>query len=325
MEICGSHTAVIARSGIRAFLPEGIRMISGPGCPVCVTVTSYIDRIIELSLKKDNVICSFGDLLRVPGSSLSLEEVRSRGADIRMLYSPLDMVSLAKKDAGKTFIFAAVGFETTAPVYAELLTLAREKDLHNIKLLTSLKTMPKVVERLEGRTEGFILPGHVCTVAGYEPYIPIAKKQKVPMVAAGFTERDVLRAVYALVKLRGKGEVKNLYPEAVTEKGNEEAKKAIDRFFAPGDASWRGMGSIEGSGLYLKEEYAEEFDAGSFDLTGDSAEEGCRCSHVITGEEKSSDCPLFSRSCTPSKPKGACMVSREGACFNEYVNRGRGR
>ena len=325
MEICGSHTAVIARSGIRAFLPEGIRMIAGPGCPVCVTVTSYLDRLIELSFEKDKVICSFGDLIRVPGSSLSLEEARSKGGDIRMLYSPLDMVSLAKKEKGKTFIFAAVGFETTAPVYAELLTLALEEDLHNIKLLTSLKTMPKVVERLEGRTEGFILPGHVCTVTGYEPYIPLAEKLGVPMVAAGFTERDVLRAVYALVKLRGKGEVKNLYPAAVTEKGNEEAKKAVDRFFTPGDASWRGMGSIEGSGLYLKKEYEGEFDAGSFDLSSDSAEEGCRCSFVITGEEKSSDCPLFGRGCTPSNPKGACMVSREGACFNEFVSRGRSR
>ena len=320
MEICGSHTAAIVRSGIRTVLSDKIKMISGPGCPVCVTVTSYIDRLIELSENPENVICSFGDLLRVPGSRGCLEEAKAGGGDIRMLYSPIEMLKLAKDDRLHNYIFAAVGFETTAPVYASLMESAIENGVNNIRLLTSLKTMPEVVKRIGGKMDGYLLPGHVCTVTGYALYEPIAAKAGVPMVAAGFEDRNILQAVFALVKLKGRGVVRNFYPSVVTRDGNTKALESLDRFFEAGSAAWRGLGSMEDSGLYLRNEY-ERFDAGSRDLTEDRENSGCHCSKVITGEERSTECPLFGKACTPSDPKGACMVSREGACFNEFINR----
>ncbi|MBQ9550712.1 MAG: hydrogenase formation protein HypD [Lachnospiraceae bacterium] len=318
MEICGSHTAAIVKSGIRFFLSPHIRMVSGPGCPVCVTVTAYIDRLIALSEDPQNVICSFGDLLRVPGSRGTLEQAKAGGSNIRMLYSPLDMLELAEKDSLHNFIFAAVGFETTAPVYAALLENAIERGIRNIKILTSLKTMPEVVKCIGGRMDGYLLPGHVCTVTGYAVYEPLAAEMGIPMVAAGFDGRNIVQALYALLKLRGRGIVRNFYPSVVTREGNKKALMAMDNFFEAGDAAWRGLGIIENSGLFLRGEY-ERFDAGSRDLTEDRENTLCHCSKVITGEENSRDCPLFGKSCTPSDPKGACMVSREGACFNEYI------
>ncbi len=317
MEICGSHTAAIARSGIRTLLSEKIHMISGPGCPVCVTVTAYIDRLIELSRDRKNVICTFGDLIRVPGSSESLGNAKAEGADIRMLYSPFDMLPLAEEEKDKTFIFAAVGFETTAPVYAGLLSEAEDRRIENIRLLTSLKTMPRVVEKTGNKMDGYLLPGHVCTVSGFGTYEPLAEKLSIPFVAAGFEPENILQAIYALVKLRDKGVVRNFYPSAVTRDGNELARKAVEKYFEPGDAVWRGLGKIEASGLYLRREYAG-FDAGSSGLDDDHETAGCHCAKVICGEEESRGCPLFGKTCTPSSPKGACMVSGEGACFNEY-------
>lgn len=319
MEICGSHTAAIASSGIRTLLSDRIRMISGPGCPVCVTVTAYIDRLIELSEADGNVICTFGDLMRVPGSKGTLSDAKARGADIRMLYSPFDMLEPANAEKGRKFIFAAVGFETTAPVYASLLRNVIDAGLDNVMLLTSLKTMPEVVKRIGPKMDGFLLPGHVCTVTGYGLYEPLAAEIQRPMVAAGFEPGDIIRAIYALVKLYGTGTVKNFYPSVVTRDGNRKAMDTLDTFFKAGDAAWRGMGVIEGSGLYLREEYSR-FDAGSTGLTEDRENTGCRCAYVITGEEKSSDCPLFNKTCTPDTPKGACMVSHEGACFNEFFH-----
>ena len=319
MEICGSHTAAIAQSGMRAFFSDNIRMISGPGCPVCVTVTSYIDRLIALS-EKDSVICSFGDLIRVPGSRKTLEEAGAGGADIRMLYSPLDMLSLAEKERDKSFCFAAVGFETTTPVYAELIRLAEERGLTNVKLLTSLKTMPKVVDRLGNSVDGYILPGHVCTITGYGIFEEYAEKYGIPMVVSGFEPSNILEAIYALIRLRGRGMVRNFYPSAVKGNGNPKAREAVFKYFEPGNAAWRGLGEIEDSGMYLRREYAERYDAGSFELTKDQETDGCHCASVITGAERGTDCPLFGKACTPSHPVGACMVSREGACFSEYVS-----
>lgn len=319
MEICGSHTAAIAKSGIRTLLSDRIKMISGPGCPVCVTVTSYIDRLIGLSMTEGNVVCTFGDLLRVPGSSSTLSEARARGGDIRMLYSPFDMLELAAEDSLHNYIFGAVGFETTAPVYASLLQNALDLGITNIKLLTSLKTMPEVVKKIGDKMDGYLLPGHVCTVTGYGLYEDIAFELGRPMVAAGFQPENIIEAIFALVKLREKGIVKNFYPSVVTRDGNKKAMETLTTFFGAGDAAWRGMGVIEGSGLYLREEYSR-FDAGSAGLTEDREKTGCRCAYVITGEEKSSDCPLFNKTCTPNTPKGACMVSHEGACFNEFLH-----
>ncbi len=319
MEICGSHTAAIAAGGIRAILSEKIRMVSGPGCPVCVTVTAYIDRLITLSEDEKNVICSFGDLIRVPGSRGTLGNAKAAGARVHMLYSPFDMLELAENDREHNYIFAAVGFETTAPVYAELIAEAEERGIGNIRLLTSLKTMPEAVRKIGGKMDGLLLPGHVCTISGYGIYEPLAEELGIPFVAAGFESENILQAIYALIKLDHRGVVRNFYPSAVTRDGNRQAKEAVDKYFETGDSFWRGLGCIEGSGTYLKKEY-EGFDAGSRGLNEDSENTGCRCAYVITGEEQSRDCPLFMKSCTPSSPKGACMVSREGACFNEFIS-----
>ena len=321
MEICGSHTAAISKNGIRSLLGPNIHMISGPGCPVCVTVTAYIDKLIELSENKDTVILSFGDLLRVPGSNGSLQTAKARGADIRMVYSPIECVKLAQANPEMKFIFAAIGFETTAPVYAALIESALEAGLKNIRLLTSLKTMPGAVNYLlekKSNIQGFIAPGHVCAVNGTHIFEELSRKYSVPFVAAGFSAEQVLMAIAALIRLNGQPRVLNLYGEAVTRQGNEKAVYAVHRYFEEGEAVWRGIGEIEASGLYLREEYSD-FDAGSRGLIQDNSPDSCKCGEVIVGEIDSSDCPLFGTVCTPNNPIGACMVSEEGACFNRYL------
>ncbi|MCR4908651.1 MAG: hydrogenase formation protein HypD [Lachnospiraceae bacterium] len=322
MEICGSHTAAIEHNGIRSLLSPAIRLVSGPGCPVCVTVSAYIDRLIELSKRPENVIVTFGDLIRVPGSGASLSDAAALGADVRMVYSPMDILTLAKKEPDRVFIFAAVGFETTAPVYARLVELSEEDGQKNVRLLTSLKTMPEVVDILcssGGEIDGFLAPGHVCAVSGYRIFEPLAEKYNRPFVAAGFEGNEIMAALYALVRLKGRGVVRNLYPRVVTAEGNTSAIGAVSRIFEKGDASWRGLGRIASSGLYLRKEY-ERFDAGSRGLDRDRVAEGCRCAFVLQGKETSTACPLFGKNCTPSSPKGACMVSGEGSCFNAFQN-----
>ena len=320
MEVCGSHTAAIEKNGIRSMLGGKVNLISGPGCPVCVTVTAYIDKLIELSRDEKNVIVTFGDLIRVPGSSKSLYDAKAEGADVRMVYSPLDTLKLAAGDGQHDYIFAAVGFETTAPVYAVLIKNAAEAGINNLRLLTSLKTMPPVVDWVcenSGVIDGFLAPGHVCAVTGYGIFEETARKYGVPFVAAGFDGEQILTALYVLIRLRGRGEVRNVYTDVVTREGNAAAQRAVNEVFGPGDASWRGMGSIKGSALYLREEYAL-FDAGSRGLDEDRENSGCHCARILTGREKSSDCPLFGKVCTPLSPMGACMVSQEGACFNAF-------
>lgn len=321
MEVCGSHTAAIEKNGIRSMLSDHIHLISGPGCPVCVTVTAYIDKLIRLSQDSNNIIVTFGDLIRVPGSKKSLYDAKADGADVRMVYSPLDILSLAKDDRSHRFIFAAVGFETTAPVYAMLIKRAKEEGIDNISILTSLKTMPPVIEwvcKNSDAIDAFLAPGHVCAVTGYEIFEDIAGRYDIPFVAAGFNGSQILTAIYALIKMKGRGEVRNVYTDVVTRKGNVEAQKAVNDIFEKGDACWRGMGKIEGSALYLRDGYSE-FDAGSRGLDEDIEDKGCHCAKILTGKEKSTDCPLFGKGCTPLNPRGACMVSQEGACFNAYV------
>lgn len=322
MEVCGTHTAGIVQNGIPSMLSERIRLISGPGCPVCVTVTEYIDRLIALSHEPGNVIVSFGDLLRVPGSAGSLNQARAQGADIRFVYSPSEMLTFAKKDRYRTFIFAAVGFETTAPVYASMLSQAEEEGIDNIRLLTSLKTMPQAIRRVSDGIDGFLAPGHVAVIAGTDAYKRLSEELGVPFVVSGFTGKELTAALYALVRLAGKEEAGflNLYPRAVKSGGNGKARAAVRSFFEAGDAAWRGMGLIRGSGLYLREKYIK-YDAGSRNLDMDRNVKGCRCSEVITGKCDPGDCPLFFTKCTPEHPVGACMVSQEGACFNCMKNR----
>lgn len=324
MEVCGTHTAEISRGGIAGMLSPNISLISGPGCPVCVTVTAYIDRLEQLSMEPDTVVVSFGDMLHVAGKEYSLSTAKALGGQIKMVYSPMDTLKLAAAEKAKTFVFAAVGFETTAPVYAMLMEEAIHNGVANIKLLTSLKTMPSVIDWVcgqQGGIDGFLAPGHVSTVTGSELFSSLALKYHIPFAVAGFEGEQILAAIYALVKCRGQGRVLNLYPSAVTECGNEIAQRMVQKYFTPCDAAWRGMGIIHGSGIQLKEEYSR-FDAGSASLLADQLHNpNCRCAQVLTGAIKPTQCTLFGRECTPQSQQGACMVSTEGSCYNYFVNK----
>lgn len=325
MEICGSHTAAITRSGIRNMLSERIKLISGPGCPVCVTPTSYIDRLTELAQEERVCVVSFGDMFRVPGSSGSLSQIKGEGADIRMVYSPADILKLAVKEPEKRFVFAAVGFETTTPLYADLLEELTEQNISNVKLLTALKTMPAAVDRLctgEVSIDAFLAPGHVCCVAGSRIFEPLAEKYSIPFGVAGFEAGELLPAIYGIVRNRGKGRVFNYYTRAVTEDGNKKAMALTDKYFIPCDAVWRGLGRIAGSGMRLREEYAA-YDAGSMGLDEDKKmNDRCLCGEILVGKKQPENCPLFGRECTPTSPQGACMVSEEGSCRHAYPLRG---
>ena len=362
MEVCGTHTAEIHRNGIPALLPPSIELVSGPGCPVCVTVSAYIDRLIELGRNPKNCIVTFGDMLRVPGSVVSLSEARAQGCSVRMVYSPMDALKLAKADPDHVYIFAAVGFETTTPVYALLVQDALEQGVKNLRLLTSLKVMPPAIDWIcahnssdacpareisvpvrggqsgemqesgwipafrgihgPERIHGFLAPGHVSVITGSRIFEPLARKYGLPFVVAGFEGKEILAAIAALVKLQGQGRVLNLYPSAVTEEGNREAQERVDRFFGPCDAAWRGIGVIADSGRKLRKEY-EAFDAGSVELIEDAGgNPACRCAQVLMGKIRPRECPLFGRVCTPQTPQGACMVSTEGSCFSCWQSEG---
>lgn len=324
MEVCGTHTAAISESGITDIISDKIRLVSGPGCPVCVTASAYIDRLVELSVAEKTCVVTFGDMIRVRGSKKSLRDISAEGGNVVMVYSPLDVISLAEENRDVTYIFAAVGFETTTPVYALLIKEMVEKKITNIKLLTALKTMPAAIEKVYNAgkcIDGFIAPGHVSVITGSNEFIPVAEKLSVPFAVAGFTGEELLAAIYALVKSRGKGIVLNMYKSAVTAEGNIAAKNMVKQYFMPCDAAWRGMGIIKASGLILKPEYAE-FDAGSEGLTEDVIfNKGCSCGEVVAGIKSPTECALYNKACTPSSPQGACMVSTEGACYHYYTNR----
>lgn len=323
MEVCGTHTAAISENGIPSILSNKIKLISGPGCPVCVTVADYIDRLCTLALEDNTCVVTFGDLIRVPGSSSALQETKSKGGQIRMVYSPFEIIDLAEKDTDTTYVFAAVGFETTTPIYAVLLEKIIEEDIKNIRLLTALKTMPAAIDTLcqmGGKIDGFIAPGHVSVITGANEFKPLAEKYNLPFVVSGFKGEELLASIYALVKLKCQGKVLNLYKSAVTDTGNEKAKALVNKYFEPCDAVWRGIGRINNSGMALKKEYAA-YDAGSRELIHDNVKnKKCRCGEVITGFSSPCDCPLFAKACTPENPQGACMVSNEGACFHYYIN-----
>ncbi len=321
MEVCGTHTAAIAKSGIRSVISDKIKLLSGPGCPVCVTPAGYIDSLCDRALNNGSVILSFGDMLRVPGLNGSLNDARAQGADVRMVYSPFDALTLAQKEAGREFIFAAVGFETIAPVYALLVEQARDLNIKNLKLMTALKTMPAVLELMcrEG-IDAFLAPGHVAAVTGSNYFLPISEKHSKPFCVAGFSGNDVIGGIYDLLcQLQaGSCEVHNLYSSVVTPHGNPQAMAAIERVFTPCDALWRGIGNVPMSGLRLKDELAD------FALTcqeyADVSLNGCRCGDVICGRINPDECPLFGGVCTPRHPNGPCMVSQEGACGVWYEN-----
>ena len=329
MEVCGTHTAQIAKNGIPSLLSDRIHLMAGPGCPVCVTVTEYVDRLIALSMEENTTVVSFGDLFRVPGSMCSLSEAKAAGGTTAMVYSPMDILPMARREKKRRFVFAAVGFETTAPVYAMLMKQVKREKLNNVFLLTSLKTMPPVIHWLghmqKGRIDGFLAPGHVCAVTGTKEYEKLARIYGVPFVVSGFGGMELLSAIAGLVKWQGKGVLKNFYPSVVRRQGNETAWKAVTEVFAPCDAAWRGMGIIPGSGLCLSGEY-QVYDVGSSGLTEDHAKnKACACGAVLTGEKEPTQCPLFGRGCSPRNPQGACMVSMEGSCFHAFQQGAGGR
>lgn len=323
MEVCGTHTAAINENGIPSILSPKIRLISGPGCPVCVTVAEYIDRLIALSMQENTTVASFGDMLRVPGSRESLKDAKAAGGSVKMVYTPFEMLDMAQNHPQETFIFAAVGFETTTPIYALMLEEAMNRNLKNIKLLTALKTMPRAIEYLcenDHSIDGFLAPGHVAVITGADAFQPIAEKYKLPFVVSGFSGKELIAAIYALTIMQGSGRVENLYKRAVTDHSNEKAVQLVNRYFEPCDAVWRGIGLLKGSGMALKAEFSQ-FDAGSREIVKDSKmNPACCCGEVILGKKSPNQCPLFKRVCTPENPQGSCMVSSEGSCFTYYTN-----
>ncbi|MCR5557284.1 MAG: hydrogenase formation protein HypD [Butyrivibrio sp.] len=322
MEVCGTHTAAISENGIPSMLSPKIKLISGPGCPVCVTVTAVIDRLVELSMQENTCVLTFGDLIRVKGTEKSLADAKADGAHVKMVYSPMETINLAKESPDKTFVFAAIGFETTTPVYAMVLEEAIKRDIHNLKLLTSLKTMPQVIRWVvnnEGGVDGFIAPGHVAAVTGSNIFKELSDELNIPFVVSGFEGEQLIMTIYALVSMKGKKGIRNLYRSVVTEDGNTKAKELVEKYFEPSDASWRGMGKIEGSGMILKEKF-RDYDAGSIGLDEDHMPKGCSCASVLVGKVKPYECPLFGKTCTPDNAHGACMVSTEGSCYNYFVS-----
>ncbi|MBO6107829.1 MAG: hydrogenase formation protein HypD [Eubacterium sp.] len=323
MEICGSHTEAVSKYGIPSVISDRIKLLSGPGCPVCVTTSAYIDRLIELA-DEGNIIATFGDLIRVPGSVRALGDINDAGSRIKMLYSPLDIVPIAMENRETRFVFAAVGFETTMPLYALLMDELIEKNIKNVRLLTAIKTMPEVVGYMlenGAPVDAFLAPGHVSVVTGYGVFEPIARKYGVPFAVAGFSPERLLIAIYGLIKEMGNGSVKNYYPSVVNREGNLLARARTEKYFEKCDAVWRGLGNVAESGLRLKKEY-KEYDAGSMGLDEDIKKNpACKCDRVLTGRLRPYECPLYGVVCTPKTPQGACMVSTEGSCYSYYVNK----
>ena len=326
MEVCGTHTAAIFKSGIRSLISDKIRLISGPGCPVCVTPTAYIDKCIEYASKENHVLLTFGDMMKVPGSRGSLSEAKGNGdVNIDIMYSPFEALEKAAENPNITYVVAAVGFETTAPAYAMLVKSAKEKGFSNIKLVTALKTAIPALEWIcenQEDVDGFICPGHVSVITGSNVYIPLAEKYRKPFVVAGFEAEHILAAIYRIMKQLESGEnaAENLYRNAVKEDGNRKAIDVINAVFEEGPAMWRGLGVIEDSGLYLNDEFSL-YDGGSRALYEDmELPAECRCGDVIVGRINPDQCPMFGKKCSPMDPFGPCMVSSEGSCGIWYRN-----
>ena len=318
MEVCGTHTAAIVHSGLRSLLPENIRLVSGPGCPVCVTEPGYIDALAEVSMRPNHCVFAFGDMLRVPGSNLSLNGAKAAGGRVHMFHAPHQVLAYAKEHPDETCVVAAIGFETTAPVYALMLMEAEKAGLTNIKLISALKTMIPPLHFLAGESGGidaFLCPGHVSALIGYAAYEPLAEKYQKPFVVAGFEGTDILIALAEILDQleAGKPKAANTYERAVTRDGNKLAMDAVMHYFEPSDASWRGIGLIPSSGLRLKPEH-ERFSAWPGEIPAGEKPAACRCGDVMLGRILPPECPLYGKACDPAHPVGPCMVSAEGAC-----------
>ncbi|MBI1860301.1 MAG: hydrogenase formation protein HypD [Deltaproteobacteria bacterium] len=326
MEVCGGQTHAILRFGIDELLPKSLRLVHGPGCPVCVTPTAWIDKALEIASGNNVIFCSFGDMLRVPGSKADLFSVKARGGDVRIVYSPLDALKLARANPTREVVFFAVGFETTAPATAQAAFQAKAESLRNFSLLVCHVLVPPAMEALLGasdnQVQGFLAAGHVCTVMGYDEYEPIARRFQVPIVVTGFEPIDILEGVYLCVKQleEGRSEVENQYSRSVRRGGNPSARSLLTKVFGVIPRPWRGLGEIPRSGLGLSHEY-RDFDAEfRFGKVQPDAEEESTCISglVLRGIKKPTECPAFGALCRPEHPLGATMVSSEGACAAYY-------
>ena len=333
MEICGGQTHSIVKFGLDELLPPAITLVHGPGCPVCVTPVELIDAAVALAARREVIVCSFGDMLRVPGSGVDLLTARARGGDVRMVYSPLDAVTLAAQNPAREVVFFAVGFETTAPANALAVLQAQKLGLRNFTLLVSHVLVPPAIAAILGspdnRVQGFLAAGHVCAVMGTAEYGPLAERFRVPMVVTGFEPVDILHGVLCCVEQleEGRAEVANAYARAVRPEGNLRALEAIRAVFEVADRKWRGLGLIPASGYALRPEL-RGFDAvAKFGLGGVTAPEETECisGQIMRGIRKPHDCPAFGKRCTPEHPLGAPMVSTEGACAAYYRYRARAR
>lgn len=326
MEVCGTHTMAISRHGIRQALPENLRLISGPGCPVCVTANTDIDAFIEMALIPGVIVATFGDMLKVPGTRLGLSQARSRGAKVQIVYSTLDALQLARVNPASTVIFFGIGFETTAPTVAAAILEARDTGLNNFMVLSAHKVVPPALAALcstpELAVDAFLCPGHVTAIIGPEAYEPVARDFNVPCVIAGFEPADILQSLAMLCDqvADGRTEVELQYTRGVRAGGNPAAMSMIDRVFESCDADWRGLGTIPGSGLAIREDFSDHDAALHFDVDVSYSREpkGCLCGAILTGQKLPRDCPLFGKGCSPDHPVGPCMVSSEGTCAAYY-------
>jgi len=326
MEVCGGQTHSIVKFGIDTLLPDKIELVHGPGCPVCVTPLEMIDRALAIAARQDVIFCSFGDMLRVPGTETDLLSIKAQGGDVRIVYSPLDAVKIAMDNPKKEVVFFAVGFETTAPANAMAVYQAKEQGLKNFSLLVSHVLVPPAMEAIlsskNNRVQGFLAAGHVCTVMGYREYPPIAAKYKVPIVVTGFEPLDILQGVAMCVQQLedGRHEVENQYARSVKEQGNIPAQDLISKVFCITARKWRGIGEIPQSGFSLSPEY-KDYDAEvKFNLGNIKTQESPECISglILQGVKKPHECPAFGTKCTPEHPLGATMVSSEGACAAYY-------
>jgi hydrogenase expression/formation protein HypD len=326
MEVCGTHTMSIFRYGIRSLLPETISLISGPGCPVCVTSQGEIDACLELCRKEGVILATFGDLMRVPGTESSLQKERANGKDVRVVYSTFDALEIARNNPARRIVFLGVGFETTAPTVAASILTAKELGLHNYSVFSAHKLVPPALEALAATKDlsidGLLLPGHVSVIIGEKGYEPLTRVHRMPCAIAGFEPVDILQSIHSLtVQIEnGTAMVENCYGRAVSYDGNEKARNAMDAVFEAADTCWRGLGIIPGSGLRIRKEFSS-FDAGkTFGLLPSHSREpdGCSCGEILRGRKSPPECPLFATICTPVNPVGPCMVSSEGTCAAYY-------
>lgn len=326
MEVCGTHTVSIAKNGLRGVMPEWLTLLSGPGCPVCVTANRDIDSAVALAGMPGVTVTTFGDMMKVPGSYSSLAREKADGRDVRIVYSPLDAIEIARNEPDRQVVFVGVGFETTVPLIAAAILRAQAAGVQNFSIFSSHKTVPEALGALvndpDVAVDAFILPGHVSTIIGAQPYRFLSEKYGVPGVITGFEPIDMLQGIWMLAEQLkdGRAEIEIAYRRGVEPTGNEHAQAMVDKVFEPIDADWRGIGTIPGTGLGIRDEFAA-FDASKrFDLDLPEPKEikGCQCGDVLRGIVLPYECKLFSRACTPEHPVGPCMVSSEGSCAAYY-------